>query len=146
MNALPEDIVELIITFACDRRGYNSIEYEKRKRSNRHRMKRILLELKCWKKMDVSISWLRPVYKQSVNEKNFKKSLKDGNPRVFYNKGFYYSIFDELITLNEEYSLIENDKIIEARLTYPEYESVINHPFDKVCNDSFWNPTLPIND
>ncbi len=31
MNELPEEIVEYIISFSCDRRGYNAIEYEKRK-------------------------------------------------------------------------------------------------------------------
>lgn len=40
MNTIPSDIVDYIISFACDRRGYNSIDYYKRVKDNEPRMKR----------------------------------------------------------------------------------------------------------
>ena len=45
MNTIPEDLVENIISFACDRRGYNIFDYRKRKKDNEQRMKRIIIEI-----------------------------------------------------------------------------------------------------
>ena len=43
---LPEDIVEHIISFTIDRRGYNVYHYNRRKRINLPRMERIISEIK----------------------------------------------------------------------------------------------------
>ena len=56
---LPEEIVEHIISFTCDRRGYNAYHYNIRKRLNWYRMDRILKEIKYFKQLDVSIGWLK---------------------------------------------------------------------------------------
>ena len=43
---LPEAIVEYIISFTCDRRGYNMVLYKQRKLRNRCRMKRLRKEIR----------------------------------------------------------------------------------------------------
>jgi len=104
MENLPEDLVEHIISFACDRRGYNSIEYHKRKKENDYRMERILIELIHWTGVAsglrdngrVSVCWLKPTRSQNTRSKYFKESLKDGDPQVFYHTGCYLSKEHEL--------------------------------------------------
>lgn len=95
MNSIPEDLVEHIISFACDRRGYNSIEYHKKVKENDFRMKRIRIELLHWTNVAgydtgrLSVCWLKPTNRQMVQLKYFKESLKDGDPQVFYHTGCY---------------------------------------------------------
>ena len=89
MKELPEEIVEYIISFACDRRGYNVIEYEKRKTLDLPRMKRIINELLFWRKMGTSVSWLSACRSQRSRNDLFLKSLKEGNPKIVYNTGAY---------------------------------------------------------
>ena len=45
INRIPEELVENIISFACDRRGYNIFDYYQRVKDNEPRMKRIIVEL-----------------------------------------------------------------------------------------------------
>jgi len=89
MIELPEDIVRYIISFAFDRRGYNTIEYEKRKKYDIPRMKRIILELMVWKKMKTSICWLKPSRVQRKRTRLFKNSFKEGKPIIVYHTGVY---------------------------------------------------------
>jgi hypothetical protein len=113
MENLPEDLVEHIISFACDRRGYNSIEYHKRKKENVSRMKRIRIELLHWTNVAgydtgrLSVCWLKPTIRQMVQSKYFIESLKDGDPKVFYHTGCY---------LNKEHEL---NATIEQRICSP---------------------------
>jgi len=100
MNSIPEDLVEHIISFACDRRGYNSIEYCKRKKENDKRMERIRIELIHWTGVTSdmgqdnghkSVCWLKSTKSQRSRYYLFKRSLKDGDPQVFYHIGCYLS-------------------------------------------------------
>ena len=93
---LPEEIVEYIISFTCDRRGYNMVHYNQRKICNTHRMFRLRKEIKCLRHMNYSIAWLRPSSKQSrIGLKAFKKSLKDGNPTISYHTGCFGNLYEE---------------------------------------------------
>jgi len=103
MIELPEDIVRYIISFAFDRRGYNTIEYEKRKKYDIPRMKRIRLELMVWKKMKISVSWLKPSRVQRKRMRLFKDSFKEGKPIIVYHTGIY----------NHEHQEIEKRREIE---------------------------------
>ena len=105
MENLPEDLVEHIISFACDRRGYNSIEYCKRKKENEKRMERIRIELVHWSGVTGcierdhehnSVCWLKSTRSQRSRYYLFKRSLKDGVPQVFYHIGCYLSKEHEL--------------------------------------------------
>ena len=51
----PEEIVEYIISFTCDRRGYNMLKYIERKNANRYRMRRLLVEIRFFSKTGYSI-------------------------------------------------------------------------------------------
>jgi hypothetical protein len=95
-NIIPEDIINLIISFIYDRRGYNTIEYAINKKNNRLRNQRICIELKCWKKLGVSISWLRPTKKQSNRNYLFYFSLKKGKPKIVYHIGAYTCMISEI--------------------------------------------------
>ena len=101
MNTVPSEIVYYIISFVCDRRGYNSIEYHKRVEDNEPRMKRIRLELLHWSKCSfeynnrISVSWLKPTRTQRMQSKKFKESLKKGNPQIFYHTGCYLNKANE---------------------------------------------------
>ena len=96
MVELPEEIVEYIISFTCDRRGYNYEKYMKRINDNSVRMERLLREVKYFKYLNVSVSWLKPSKKQTKNGVlNFKKSLKNGEPNITYHTGCYVSDIDE---------------------------------------------------
>ena len=98
MYYLPEEIVEYIISFTCDRRGYNIDNYNKRKRENWRRMGRLISEIKYFSLKKYSISWLRGSQKQNINLKKFKESMIKGNPSVVYHTGCYGSYSDELYT------------------------------------------------
>jgi len=87
---LPEDIVEYIISFTCDRRGYNVYHYNIRKRLNWNRMERIVNEIHYFTKWNYSISWLKPSPRQRRNSYDFRKSLKEGRPRIVYHTGCFY--------------------------------------------------------
>ena len=101
LENFPEDIVEYIISFACDRRGYNSIEYQERVKDNEPRMKRITLEIIHWSKSSyedngrISVSWLKPTRIQRMKTKQFKESLRRGIPQIFYHTGCYLNKANE---------------------------------------------------
>ena len=107
MENFPEDLVEHIISFACDRRGYNSIEYHKRVEDNKPRMKRIILEILNWNKCSIpyndriSVSWLKPTQSQRMQSNKFKESLRKGIPQIFYHTGCYLSEANEERATNE---------------------------------------------
>mgnify|MGYP001227787550 CR=1 FL=1 len=88
---LPEDIVEHIISFTIDRRGYNVYHYNIRKRLNWNRMERIVNEIKYFTQWNYSISWLKPSAQQKRNSASFRKSLKDGRPRIVYHTGCFHA-------------------------------------------------------
>ena len=89
-EGLPAEIVEYIISFTCDRRGYNILHYNRRKRLNLPRMERIISEIEYFNKRSYSISWLKPSAKQRRRTSMFKKSLKDGRPSIVYHIGCFY--------------------------------------------------------
>ena len=86
---IPEEIVEYIISFTCDRRGYNMAHYNQRKRLDKDRMYRIITEIKHFDSLGYSISWLTPSFEQQLNYSLFIKSLKLGKARIFYHTGCY---------------------------------------------------------
>ena len=93
---LPEEIVEHIISFTCDRRGYNAYHYNIRKRLNWYRMDRILKEIKYFKQLDVSVGWLKTTgITQNSHIKSFKISLKKGKPAITYHTGCYRNAYHE---------------------------------------------------
>ena len=89
-EGLPAEIVEYIISFTCDRRGYNILHYNRRKRINLPRMERIISEIEYFNQRSYSISWLKPSAKQRRRTNMFKKSLKDGCPSIVYHIGCFY--------------------------------------------------------
>lgn len=95
-EGLPAEIVEYIISFTCDRRGYNIIHYNRRKRINLPRMERIITEIKYFNERSYSISWLRPSAFQRRRTNEFKKSLKDGRPSIVYHIGCFYEDENEM--------------------------------------------------
>ena len=86
---LPEEIVEHIISFTIDRRGYNVYHYNRRKRINLPRMERVVNEIKYFSEWNYSVCWLKPVSRQRKKSNEFRKSLKDGRPRIVYHTGCY---------------------------------------------------------
>lgn len=86
---LPEEIVEHIISFTIDRRGYNVYHYNRRKRINLPRMERVVNEIKYFSEWNYSVCWLKPVLRQRKKSNEFRKSLKDGRPRIVYHTGCY---------------------------------------------------------
>ena len=111
MDNFPEDLVEHIISFACDRRGYNSIEYHKRVKDNEKRMERIRIELIHWTGVTgdmerhserKSVCWLKSTNSQRSRYYLFKRSLKDGEPQVFYHTGCYLSKEHELEAMKDQ--------------------------------------------
>ena len=86
---LPEEIVEHIISFTIDRRGYNVYHYNRRKRINLPRMERVVNEIKYFSEWNYSVCWLKPVMRQRKKSNEFRKSLKDGRPRIVYHTGCY---------------------------------------------------------
>ena len=93
---LPEAIVEYIISFICDRRGYNIINYKLRKKDNWYRMYRLIKEIEYFGKTGYSVAWLKPIKCQRLKTREFKKSLKDGKPVVLYHTGCYINYSMEL--------------------------------------------------
>ncbi len=91
-EGLPAEIVEYIISFTCDRRGYNILHYNRRIRINLPRMKRIISEIEYFNQRSYSISWLRPSAKQRTRTSAFKKSLKDGRPSIVYHTGCFLEL------------------------------------------------------
>ena len=87
---LPEDIVEHIISFTLDRRGYNMHRLMIRKIQNLPRLERIISEIHYFTQWKYSISWLKPSPRQIRNSAEFRKSLKDGRPRIVYHTGCIY--------------------------------------------------------
>ena len=101
---LPEEIVEYIILFTVDRRGYNIIKFNERKRLNWMNMNRIVNEIHYFNQMDVSVCWLKPSIRQLRNVKKFKESLKEGNARVTYHTGCYSSTHFEAKNVLDYYA------------------------------------------
>lgn len=97
MNTIPSEIVDYIISFAYDRRGYNSIDYYQRVKDNEPRMKRIRLELlhlskcSCDHYGHISVSWLNPTGIQRIQLIKFKESLVKGVPQIVYHTGCFLS-------------------------------------------------------
>ncbi len=94
-HVLPESIVEYIISFTCDRRGYNMVLYKHRIKAKWFEMKRIREEMDYFHHLRYSIAWLRPSGRQKKQLSKFIKSLKEGNPDVTYHTGCYYCIGQE---------------------------------------------------
>ena len=88
-NQIPEEIIEYIISMIFDKRGYNIIEYSKRKKLNKPRMDLICEELTFFKERGLSIVWLRPSQDQRDNYPLFLESLVNGNPQIVYHTGVY---------------------------------------------------------
>ena len=86
---LPEAIVEYIISFTCDRRGYNMVLYKRRINAKSFEMKRIREEMDYFHHLRYSIGWLRPSGLQKKQTPEFIKSLKQGKPIVTYHTGCY---------------------------------------------------------
>lgn len=101
MISIPEEVVEHIISFSCDKRGYNTIDYYQRIKNNEDRMKRILIELSDFffylkvKNRPFSLSSLRPTTLQKWKYKMFKENLKEGNPTILYHTGLFLNSDDE---------------------------------------------------
>lgn len=101
MNSIPEDVVEHIISFSCDKRGYNTIDYYQRIKNNEDRMKRILIELSDFffymkvKNRPFSLRSLKPNNYQKWKYKMFKENLKEGNPTILYHTGLFLNSDDE---------------------------------------------------
>ena len=106
MIELPEEIIEYIISFTCDKRGYNIEKYNKRKKENEKRMIRIIFELKFWTNMRTSISWLKGTKDQKKNYKIWKQNLKKGKLTVSYHTGCYRNDYHE----KAEVSLMRRQK------------------------------------
>tara|TARA_A100001015_G_scaffold267796_1_gene318135 strand:- start:1988 stop:2329 length:342 start_codon:yes stop_codon:yes gene_type:complete len=96
MIKLPEEIVEYIISFICDRRGYNMELYTQRKKEKCFEMKRITREVEYFHHLRYSIAWLKTCGRQKKQISKFIKSLKEGNPIVTYHTGCYYTYTQEL--------------------------------------------------
>ena len=100
MNKIPEELVEHIISFACDRRGYNIFDYRQRVKDNEPRMKRIMIELFT---LEIIMNdFFKPSFylrksKRKDATKKFLKSLKKGCPKVVYHTGKYRSEYEEYI-------------------------------------------------
>tara|TARA_B100000575_G_scaffold48614_1_gene35626 strand:- start:19116 stop:19478 length:363 start_codon:yes stop_codon:yes gene_type:complete len=86
---LPEEIVEYIISFTCDRRGYNMVQYKHRIKAKWCQMRRITDEMDYFHHLRYTIAWLRPSGLQKKQTPEFIKSLKEGKPQVTYNTGCY---------------------------------------------------------
>ena len=104
MNKIPEELVEHIISFCCDRRGYNSIDYYKRVKDNEPRMKRITVELFT---LEIIMNdFFKPSFylrksKRKDATKKFLKSLKKGCPEVVYHTGKYRSDYEDYIATRD---------------------------------------------
>ena len=93
MEKIPEEIVELIISFTHDRQGYTYEERKKYKRIKRkkfHWTKRIMAELTIFhQKYDGLILRLKPNRYQRRKRSLFLQSLDNGTPTIHYHTGLY---------------------------------------------------------
>tara|TARA_A100001015_G_C15014786_1_gene724939 strand:- start:2098 stop:2493 length:396 start_codon:yes stop_codon:yes gene_type:complete len=117
MNKIPEDVVEHIISFACDRRGYNSIEYHKRVKDNEPRMKRIIVEIFT---LEIIMNdFFKPSFylrksKRKDETKKFLESLKKGCPSIVYHTGKFKSDYEEYIAIqNYNYNYFNPERYVE---------------------------------
>ena len=97
MYQLPEEIVEYIISFTVDRRGYNIESYNRRKKESLPKFKRIQNEIKYFRKLGTSVHWLKGTSKQSKKANEFIKSLKNGKPLITFHTGCYLTPEDEKV-------------------------------------------------
>ena len=95
MDQLPEEIIEYIISFTVDRRGYNIESYNRRKKESLPKFKRIQNEIRYFRKLGVSVPWLKGTRKQSKKANEFIKSLKNGKPLITFHTGCYFNLEDE---------------------------------------------------
>lgn len=93
---IPEEIVEYIISFKFDRRGYIWWEYLKRKQENEENMSMIIHELFHWNYRGKSIKWLSPSAVQRKRTSAFLRSLKNGKPKNTFHIGFYHNEEEEI--------------------------------------------------
>ena len=93
---IPKEIVEKIIQFKFDKRGYEIFNYYKKIEKNEHKINRIIKEIKYWNSLQVSVSWLKSGQKQKNKSKEFFKSLRKKSPKILYHIGSYYNIQDEV--------------------------------------------------
>ena len=111
MDQLPEEIIEHIISFTVDRRGYNMELYNQRKKESLPKFKRFLNEIKYFGKLGVCVNWLKGTGKQIKKAKEFIKNLKSGKPSITYHTGCYLNPEDEekLFTLcpKKLYNLVD---------------------------------------
>ena len=104
MNKIPEELVEHIISFAYDRRGYNSIDYYQRVKDNEPRMKRIIIELFT---LEIIMNdFFKPSFylrksKRKDATKKFLESLRKGCPSIVYHTGKYRSQYEEYIATHD---------------------------------------------
>ena len=116
MNKIPEDIVEKILSYICDKRGYNLFLYNERKRENKFKMLRIIIELQTLNKLfHMNIHHLNRTrlgtpyrfrmtqeawenYKKKYKIKNirFLNNLKSGKKIINYHTGLYKNKNDEI--------------------------------------------------
>ena len=104
MNKIPEDVVEHIISFSCDRRGYNIFDYRQRVKDNEPRMKRIMVELFA---LEIAMNdFFKPSFylrksKRKDATKKFLESLRKGCPSVVYHTGKFRSQYEEYIATRD---------------------------------------------
>ena len=117
MNKIPEDVVEHIISFACDRRGYNIFDYYKRVKDNEDRMKRIIVELFT---LEIIMNdFFKPSFylrksKRKDATKKFLESLKKGCPKIFYHTGKFRSEYEEDLAIqNYNYNYFNPERYLE---------------------------------
>lgn len=117
MNKIPEDVVEHIISFACDRRGYNIFDYYQRVKDNEDRMKRIIVELFT---LEIIMNdFFKPSFylrksKRKDATKKFLESLKKGCPKIFYHTGKFRSEYEEYIAIqNYNYNYFNPERYVE---------------------------------
>ena len=132
MNSIPEDVVEHIISFSCDKRGYNTIDYYQRIKNNEDRMKRILIELSDFffymkvKNRPFSLRSLKPTICQKWKYKMFKENLKEGNPTILYHTGLFLNFEDMLHfllrCLLKDYLRVKNFHSVKLQFYYLKFQ------------------------
>ena len=115
INEIPEDIVEKIISYICDKRGYNLFLYNERKKENKFRMHRIIIELQTLNKLfHMNIhklnrrrldnvvylynheAWENYKKKNKIKNIRFLNNLKSGKKIINYHTGLYKNKNDEI--------------------------------------------------
>ena len=117
INRIPEELVENIISFACDRRGYNIFDYYQRVKDNEPRMKRIIVELFT---LEIAMNdFFKPSFylrksKRKDATKKFLASLKKGCPSIVYHTGKYRSSYEEHLAIqNYNYNYFNPERYKE---------------------------------